>query len=384
MKKYNKKNKGVVKGAPSAFVISILVHVGAFLLAGMLVVFTVAKKEEKQFVPPKPVERPKMKLKKPKVKIKKSSKPKPTTRIVTKMNKASMPDIQLPEMTGLGDGIGGFEGGIDLTIDFSKVASPFGNPESDGTDFEGTLYAPRYRRGGGQNAMMEEGKFVKLMYDFLDSGWKTSVFSRYYRSKKLYTPTLFIPPINSFQGPEAFGEPQVAGDLYALHYKGTIVHPKGGRFRLWIMGDNFMVVRLDDEIIADFSNLGSAGSKEGYVALSKKTPYHLGHWPAYKGRWFDLEPGVPRNMEFLFGEFGGGAFAAMTVIEQEGVEYPKNREGGPMLPILKTTPLSRDQSDAIYEYLYEDHYAVTNGPVFNDYTDDHEDYNPDYRAAYDD
>ena len=58
--------------------LSILIHVALFLLAGMLVVFTVVKKEEPVFEPPKSVERPKMKLKKPKVKVKKSSKPKST------------------------------------------------------------------------------------------------------------------------------------------------------------------------------------------------------------------------------------------------------------------------------------------------------------------
>ena len=42
MKKVGKA-KGIVKGAPSGFVISLLVHAGAFALAGLLVVFTVVK-----------------------------------------------------------------------------------------------------------------------------------------------------------------------------------------------------------------------------------------------------------------------------------------------------------------------------------------------------
>ena len=42
-------------------VLGILIHVGLFLLAGMLVVFTVVKKEEKKFESPKAVEWPKMK-----------------------------------------------------------------------------------------------------------------------------------------------------------------------------------------------------------------------------------------------------------------------------------------------------------------------------------
>ena len=76
-----------------------------------MVVFTVVKKEEKKFEPPKAVERPKMKLRKPKVKVKKNTKPKATTRIVTKINRASMPDIQLPEMSGMSEGLGGGIGG---------------------------------------------------------------------------------------------------------------------------------------------------------------------------------------------------------------------------------------------------------------------------------
>ena len=53
------------KGMPSAVILSILIHVGLFLLAGMLVVFTVVKKEEQKFEPPKAIDRPRMKLKKP-------------------------------------------------------------------------------------------------------------------------------------------------------------------------------------------------------------------------------------------------------------------------------------------------------------------------------
>jgi len=62
MKKKIKKGQEITKGMSSAVLLSILIHVGLFLLAGMLVVFTVVKKEEKKFEPPKAVERPKMKL----------------------------------------------------------------------------------------------------------------------------------------------------------------------------------------------------------------------------------------------------------------------------------------------------------------------------------
>ena len=119
MKKRIDRYRKIGKGTPSAVLLSIVIHAALFLLAGMLVVFTVVKKEEKKFEPPKAVERPKMKLKKPKVKIRKTSRPKPTTRIVTMVNRARMPEIQLPELSGMGDGLegGGGVGGFDMMPD---------------------------------------------------------------------------------------------------------------------------------------------------------------------------------------------------------------------------------------------------------------------------
>ena len=350
---------------PSAVALSILIHVALFFLAGMLVIFTVVKKEEKQFIPPKAVDRPKMKLRKPKVKVRKTSKPKPTTRIVTKVTKANMPDIQLPEMSGMGEALGGGIGGFDIMPDLGEV-SVFGSGQTIGNDFEGTLYDfKRDRNGKPLSIRMDIPRFYKEIGNFIKNGWKPSSLARYYRSpNKLYSPTIMIPPTLSQFAPLAFDEPDMAGCEYMLHYKGQLVHQEGGRFRFWCMGDNFMVVRVDGRVVLDFANQFSLywNGKE-----SKRTSYHLGHWPAWAGDWIHLEPGVPLEMEVIFGEADGGLFAAMLVVEEEGVEYPKNIEQGPMLPVFKTAELSLDQVDVIFADLNENHYAVTNGSVFSDY-----------------
>jgi hypothetical protein len=182
MKQQYKKQKSVVKGAPSGFVISLMVHAAAFLLAGMLVVFTVTQKEEKKFVPPKPVDRPKMKLKKPQVKVKKTAKPKATTRIVTKVKRASMPDIQLPEMSGVSDGLAGGIGGFEMMPDIGDV-SVFGSGQTIGNDFVGTFYDfKRDRRG--RPIPIDPDAFRQELKEFVRSGWKTSKIARYYRSPK--------------------------------------------------------------------------------------------------------------------------------------------------------------------------------------------------------
>ncbi|HKL20912.1 MAG TPA: hypothetical protein VJ904_03855, partial [Tichowtungia sp.] len=82
MKKNKKKN--LVKGTPTAVLVSIGIHLLVLVVAGGFVVFKIIDREEAQFVPPAKVDRPKMELKKPRVKVKKTSKPRSTTRIVSK------------------------------------------------------------------------------------------------------------------------------------------------------------------------------------------------------------------------------------------------------------------------------------------------------------
>ncbi len=222
MKRLIKKSKGIVKGAPSGFVVSLMVHAAAFLLAGMLVVFTVTQKEEKKFVPPKPVDRPKMKLKKPQVKVKKTAKPKATTRIVTKVKRASMPDIQLPEMSGMADGLVGGVGGFEIMPDLNEVTL-FGGGQTIGNDFVGTFYDFKRDRLG-KPVQMDPDTYRQLLKQFIIKGWRTSVFSRYYRSpRKLYTTTFAVPPVQSALAPEAFGESDTIGYCWAAHYKGQLV-----------------------------------------------------------------------------------------------------------------------------------------------------------------
>lgn len=198
MKRPVKKSKSVVEGAPSGLIISLMVHVAAFMLAGLFVVFTVHHKDEKKFVPPKPVERPKMKLKKPKVKVKKNAKPKSSERIVTKVQRANMPDIQLPEMSGIGDGIGtgGGGGGFDLLPDLEEI-SVLGSARSIGSDLEGTFYDFNHRRNGDTYGM-DTDVFITELAAFVKSGCNPRKLARYYRSpRKLYTSTIAVPPMPS-------------------------------------------------------------------------------------------------------------------------------------------------------------------------------------------
>jgi len=374
MKRAFKKDRKMVKGIPSAVVLSILIHAALFLLAGMLVVFTVVKKEEKKFEPPKAVKRPKMELKKPKVRIKKTSRPKPTTRIVTKMNRASLPDIQLPEMTGMGEGLGGGIEGFDIMPDLGETTL-FGGEQSIGNDLVGTFYDFK-RDQRGRPTIMNDHMIVAALGKFVKSGWKPSELARYYRSpKKLYSTCVMIPSILSSTAPAAFGESDTGGWCWAVHYKGQLVHKDGIKFRFWGVGDDILLVRVGGKLVLNGcipndhgpwrieSILG--GSWQSDSADSRR--YVLGHFLSVVGDWITLEPGVPLDLEILLGEVPGGGFSAMLTVEVEGEEYERNHQGAPILPMFKTAVPTHDIEDNIYQWLVVGQATVTNGPVFCDY-----------------
>lgn len=363
-----KKNRKVVKGLPSAVLLSIVIHVALFLLAGALVIFTVVKKEEKKFEPPQTVKRPKMKLKKPKIKIKKTNRPKPTKRIVTKMNRASMPDIQLPEMSGIGGDLGGDIGGFDLMPDLDKVTI-FGSGRSIGNDFEGKVYHLLYDRNKGPIAMGPE-QFRMVLRKYVLNGWDERVLARYYcLPKKMYSTYIVVPPVPTALAPGIFGARGMEDYYLFVKYEGKLVYKEDIKFRFWGIGDAYIFVNVDGKevLLSTWRPLHEQYFDWWESSAGGDRTYILGNQRMRVGDWIELKAGEPVDMKVLFGEWHGGAVSGILLVEVEGVEYPRGRHNGPLLPIFKTAELSWDSLTEITRFLADDECSLTNGPVFNDY-----------------
>ena len=363
--------KGIVRGGASGFAISLLVHVGAFVLAGLLVVFTVHHRQERQFDPPKPVDRPKMKLKKPKVKVKKSAKP-TSSRIVTKVDRASMPEIQLPEMSGMGDGlVGGMGGGFDLMPDLTEFTTAFGGAVSVGNDLKGFFYNFNRDRKGRKIPMSPE-QMEDLLYAYLKSGWKTSRIARYYRSPNaIFTPTICVPTVMSEIAPQAFGETTAEGYCWAVVYEGELVYPEDITFRFWGVGDKLMAVRVDGEtvlICAYMNDVRSRFSTIWQTKDSKDNTYYFAEHRARPSDWITLKAGESKDIKVLMADLQGGLVYHILSVEVKGEEYPRTRAGtGPTFPVFRTSEIPRDMRDVIYADLYPGDTCLTNGPIFRDY-----------------
>ncbi|MBN2164144.1 MAG: hypothetical protein JXR25_05405 [Pontiellaceae bacterium] len=379
------KIKRINKGAPSGLIVSLALHAAAFFVAGLFVVFTVVTKKEPEFVPPPPVERPKMQLKKPKVKVQKSSNPKPSSRIVAKVKTKEMPEIQLPDLMGTGDGLLGAGtglGGEFLDLPEIKELSVFGNEVTSGNDLVGTFYDFKRDAQGRPRAIIADGSVPNdldtIIHDFMARGWRTSSLAKYYASpKKLYASCICIGTVQSLLAPEAFGE-DTEGWGWAVVYRGKLVYPEDIKFRFRGVGDKFMGVRVDGKIVMICHYRGDGRQYFAdlwWPSASDARVYPMGESKQQVGDWIELKGGVPVDIEVILGDREGGLVYHQLAVEVEGVEYPRNPYGaGPCCPVFKTENLSRAQIDALCMDVYSGDVNLTNGPVFCDFFPPEPDY----------
>lgn len=371
MRRFLQKTRGVVRGVPSAVLLSALFHFILLFIAGGLVVFSVIKKEEKKFIPPKPIERPKMELKKPRVKMRKASAPRTTQRITAKNIQRAMPNIQLPEVSGLSSGLGSGLGGFEMMPDPEEMTL-FGGKSSAsvGNDFVGTFYTLELDRRGRKTGISDM-QYCQELRKFLQNNWSPRTFAPYYRApRKLYATQFMIPPITSDLGPSQFdmGGKNVDPIHWLIHYKGRIARKEGGKFRFWGVGDDVLEVRVNGkEVLNACWDWQREAISDWQPSSEDDRKYFMGHGVSAVGDWFELESGTPVDMEVLIGEDPGGTYAAMLVVEESGVEYPKNRDGAPILPVFKTAEMSEQIKEQIEYTLIEDEVDLNDGPTFNVY-----------------
>ena len=367
-----KSGKEITKGMPSAVVLTVLIYVGLFFLAGAWVVFKVVPKKKQDTVvrvnQPKhiPLDRPR-----PPVRIKKPPSHSKAAPIISKTEVSEFKTPDLPPGTGGAGILSNFSPETPPIIPLpAPVENPIVQKESTGSDLTGVYYDFKRTRSGNYTGAGAD-TYQEAVRNFLKSGWNTSALSRFYRSpEKRYSSCMMLPTMSSSAAPAAFGEDPGSGAYWMIHYKGEIVHPEDITFRFWGVGDEFLVVRLDQKIV--FADVWPSSWDTIVGSLWRTNDpqskrYRLGHDTTMGvGDWVTLKGGEPVDMEIAVGDNGGLA-ALMLLVEVKGVEYERNSQGGPILPAFKTDEFSHDLLDLIYKDLAPNEACLTNGPVFNDY-----------------
>ncbi|VGO16251.1 hypothetical protein PDESU_04842 [Pontiella desulfatans] len=141
--------------------------------------------------------------------------------------------------------------------------------------------------------------------------------------------------------PSAFNERETIGYCWAIHYKGQLVHREDITFRFRGQGDDILVVKVDGECVLNACGRGTEGFLQpglgGWSSSSADSRrFYMGNSTAVVGEWITLRAGEPKKMEVVIGEVPGGTFCSMLTVEVEDVEYGRNRQSGPILPMFKT------------------------------------------------
>ena len=371
MKKLINKTQKVVRGMPTAVVVSILIHAGLFFGATVLVIFKFRPPPPIQFEPPPPVKVPKMPLKKLNVKMKKPTKPKSSAKITAVVPKLDLHEIQFPDLASSGIGAGLSGGGEVVDFGpmpiFDEAPGSFGEPVDIGNNLVGTFYDFKRRRAGGP-LVLDRESFKTAVGKFTRGGWHPSDLARFYRApKKLYATSIMIGAMHSALAPGEFGE-ETEGLQWIVHYKGKLVYPKPIKFRFWGCADDIMLVRVGEK---DVLNGSWPGSEPYYSDWGSSAPgsrsQRMGNTWAVGSDWITLEAHKPVEMQVLIGEEPGGHFSAMLAVEVEGEDYEINKFGGRIFPMFKTAEPSFDLLDAIYYNLFPGEATPIGGPVFCDY-----------------
>ena len=183
----------------------------------------------------------------------------------------------------------------------------------------------------------------------------------------------------SAMAPVAFGmdDSMASGGEWIVHYKGKLVHKEDITFRFWVAADDSLAIRVDDEVVVAASHINHTDG------ISKRAPlmyhslwessspdtskYWIGHSLATVGDWITLEAGVPKDIEVVATDNPNANASFVVMVEEKGVDYPKGRHNGPLLPIFKTAELTHDHLDIIYRSLADEEVDCVNGPIFRDY-----------------
>jgi hypothetical protein len=206
----------------------------------------------------------------------------------------------------------------------------------------GTFYDLKQTQGG-QPTGMSPGKYSQTVLEFTQR-WDAGDLARYFKGpEQLALNQLYIPAMKATEGPKAFNlEKEVQPRMWLVHYKGTVVPPKGGRFRFVGHGDDLVIVRFDKKVVLCAAQ-HDAGKLTDWTPSESRRPYPgSGRAGLLPGDWVSVTGGQAYPIEILIGERPGSGVWFILLLEESGAKY-QEVNGFPVLPLFRvgTAPMPK-------------------------------------------
>ncbi len=224
--------------------------------------------------------------------------------------------------------------------------------------------------------------YCDVIGGFADSNWSRvmrngNITYPYFQGKyfspsiRLMNSCIYVPTINASEAPKAFHcEDDVKPSTWIAVYGGRVVAPETGKFRFVGGADDVLMVRFNGELVLDYgyvipslrvvnpsNELKRAITTHDYTGVDPEVVKRMKASPLFKekleirtpeGNWlhglcagktFSVEKGKVYDIDILISEVPGGHFQASLFIEKVDphVEYEKDRNGCPILPLFWTS-----------------------------------------------
>lgn len=271
----------------------------------------------------------------------------------TGLSKVALPEMPaMPKLAAAPAKMAG-AGGVDVAFSAGAMGQSggsgaggaavpfFGFREAKGGgSLVGKFYDLKQLKNGKPSNLDQDHGYPDEISRFVKGGWNDAHFDKYFVGPNpLYTTQIYIPKTRAEEGPRAFNlGGRVQPKMWVVVYRGTVIPPESGTYRLVGMGDDVLIVRFEGRVVLDCGSTNPSGNgpKQFYamdgLQLKDDMPWYKG---LGRGDAFQVKAGESYPMEVLIGEWPGGDFKAWLLLEKDGAQYEKDSKGNPVLPIFK-------------------------------------------------
>lgn len=358
-------------------VISILVHIVAFIGAYYLVVAVIYPRPKAIFTakPPGPANKQvEHKVKMAQVKNTMSAPPMSKRITADVAAKVSLPDMPaMPVDSSLTSTMPGMGGpGLGLSIGSASGTGSGDGPTmfgvKGGEGLKGTFYDLKYLKDGKSSGMTGK-KYADIIINLSHTGINTSLLQNYFTAPEaLYTGWIFYPNIDSSAAPKAFSLPPKHAALWCIVYSGHVTPPVSGTYKFVGFADDVLAVTFKGQVILDHGSFSShqvyapnrstawdpknfkwydyANAKyDGITWYTNNTTWYAAHKGHMEGHPFQVKAGQSYPITILIGDWNaiggvGGLTQAQLFLKKEGAQYPKDSKGNPVFPVFRMNTAS--------------------------------------------
>jgi hypothetical protein len=262
--------------------------------------------------------------------------------------------------SGLGTKSGGGSGGGKGRR--TSKSTLFGFSETTEDDLVGTMYDLKLDASGRKptDLSTKDTDFYGAVRGILSGNRVNPAALRKYFAvpKKLGATQIFMPMGQASEAPKIFGvADKVKPNYWLIHYRGRCAAPTSGQFRFVGKADDLLWVAVDGRTVLE-AHWDTSQSLSGWKPKDHIDEYSIvdfmeGNTDEDRakahlvfGDWMNWDAGKPHEIELLLGEYGGGRFFGLLLIEQKEKETKlgKNKER-PVLPLFVTAEPDAEQKN---------------------------------------